>query len=266
MAASPPRPKNVTPRPRTTRHGIQYYHIYSVIGTAEIDGHKLLKVRNPAGRELYSGPWSDRDTENWTAARRAQLGQDKGDDGFFFMDLDSFIENFSIVTLSQDEMKAQTRATYLSLDQPTDQVGSGPCPTCNEYTLELTSPVAQQVTVHLDTLFPTRLIGPRAGNFCTYFLQDHDFYVSEEASELGRQVKRGKQDSWKVSLAAGETKTFHVRIDQGFNKFDYEVPEVFETPYDWAMSATGDESAVTLTAAEGTPASLAYPTLTYGGK
>jgi len=49
--------------------GLTAAHLYTVVGTAEIKhngiDYKLLKMRNPWGTELYSGPWNDKDPR-WT--------------------------------------------------------------------------------------------------------------------------------------------------------------------------------------------------------
>jgi hypothetical protein len=47
------------------RKGIQEKHAYSVMEAREIDGQRLLKLRNPWGRTEWTGRWSD-GSEEWT--------------------------------------------------------------------------------------------------------------------------------------------------------------------------------------------------------
>ena len=66
----------------------------------------MLLVRNPWGSEKYSGDWSDSDTR-WALksgdrtyreiVRDFIEGHEPGlvDDGLFYMDLDSYMANFS---------------------------------------------------------------------------------------------------------------------------------------------------------------------------
>ena len=45
--------------------GIVLHHAYSVMDAREIDGKRLLKVRNPWGESEWTGAWSD-GSEEWT--------------------------------------------------------------------------------------------------------------------------------------------------------------------------------------------------------
>ena len=49
----------------TSAAGIYQGHAYTLLSTHMVAGNKLLKVRNPHGREAYVGPWSDEDAR-WT--------------------------------------------------------------------------------------------------------------------------------------------------------------------------------------------------------
>ena len=37
-------------------------HIYTVIDAIEVGGWKLIRIRNPWGREEYNGAWNDNDS------------------------------------------------------------------------------------------------------------------------------------------------------------------------------------------------------------
>lgn len=56
--------------------GLAKAHAYTVMGALKLKDAKgkewnLLKMRNPWGSETYNGPWSDKDTVNWTPELRA---------------------------------------------------------------------------------------------------------------------------------------------------------------------------------------------------
>lgn len=76
-------------------------HAYSLLGASEVTDPKtgqparLLKVRNPWGKEQYRGAWSDKDTQRWTPAMKKQLGHGLADDGIFFVPLSTFTYSFT---------------------------------------------------------------------------------------------------------------------------------------------------------------------------
>ena len=49
--------------------GLVTGHAYSVLGAAELDGEKLIKMRNPWGNEKYTGPYHDGDSV-WTDSKK----------------------------------------------------------------------------------------------------------------------------------------------------------------------------------------------------
>jgi len=55
-------------------------HIYSLIGAAEAEGHRLVKVWNPYGGEEWHGAWGDGDSR-WTKALRQSVGKVDEEDG-----------------------------------------------------------------------------------------------------------------------------------------------------------------------------------------
>lgn len=52
-----------------SQYGLTSGHAYSLIGAYELNGHKVLKMRNPWSSERYNGPWSDNDSR-WTPSLR----------------------------------------------------------------------------------------------------------------------------------------------------------------------------------------------------
>ena len=69
-----------------------------MLGAVEVDGTKLLKMRNPWGKEKYAGPWSDNDSR-WTSSAKQQAGFNKADDGVFFIPVANFKRAFASYTV-----------------------------------------------------------------------------------------------------------------------------------------------------------------------
>ncbi|GMI02475.1 hypothetical protein TrVE_jg11966 [Triparma verrucosa] len=66
-----------------------YYTIYDVL---QVDGHKLLRLRNPPGdHEEWKGDWSDK-SACWTKRLKSKLGWSNEDDNTFWMCFDDFCE------------------------------------------------------------------------------------------------------------------------------------------------------------------------------
>ena len=83
-------------------------HAYSLIGAYTLKdksgkvAHKLYMIRNPWGRDhgLWSGPWNDKDTKNWTEEFKKQVPYKDEEDGFFFVEDKDFVKAFNGFTIS----------------------------------------------------------------------------------------------------------------------------------------------------------------------
>jgi len=75
------------------RKGIQEKHAYSVMEARQIDGVRLLKLRNPWGRTEWTGRWSD-GSEEWTADWMHKLNHKFGDDGVFWISYEDMLRNY----------------------------------------------------------------------------------------------------------------------------------------------------------------------------
>ncbi|KAK5052505.1 hypothetical protein LTR84_002369 [Exophiala bonariae] len=75
------------------RDGIAEGHAYSIMDAREINGHKLLKVRNPWGRKEWTGKWSDGSSE-WTAEWMQLLDHKFGNDGIFWISYEDLLKNY----------------------------------------------------------------------------------------------------------------------------------------------------------------------------
>ncbi|KAJ5125857.1 Alpha/beta hydrolase fold-3 [Penicillium atrosanguineum] len=70
--------------PPRDRKGISENHSYSLMEAREIQGHRLLRLRNPWGKKEWHGAWGD-GSEQWTAEWMELLGHKFGNDGFFWI-------------------------------------------------------------------------------------------------------------------------------------------------------------------------------------
>ena len=83
------------------KYGLPGGHAYSLIHTHKLaDGTKLLKLRNPWGTEVYTGPYSD---AKLTEAQKTELNHTAGDDGYFWIDMPTFTEVFSSSSIAMYE-------------------------------------------------------------------------------------------------------------------------------------------------------------------
>ncbi|XP_020572133.1 calpain-type cysteine protease ADL1 isoform X2 [Phalaenopsis equestris] len=75
--------------------GIVQGHAYSVLQVREVDGHKLVQIRNPWANEVdWNGPWSDSSPE-WTDRMKHKLKHvPRAKDGIFWMSWQDFQIHF----------------------------------------------------------------------------------------------------------------------------------------------------------------------------
>lgn len=62
-------------------------HAFTINGTVELsDGTKLIRARNPWGKETYKGPWGDYNNEDWrwTAEFKEKANFINADDGLWW--------------------------------------------------------------------------------------------------------------------------------------------------------------------------------------
>ena len=76
------------------REGIVSSHAYSIMDAVERKGQRLLKVRNPWGKDCWRGPWSD-GSEQWTPEWLQELDHKFGDDGMFWISYEDLMDKFN---------------------------------------------------------------------------------------------------------------------------------------------------------------------------
>ncbi|KAL6364788.1 hypothetical protein LRP88_00760 [Fusarium phalaenopsidis] len=75
------------------RKGIIELHAYSIQKAVEIDGKRLLKLKNPWGKGEWNGPWSDGSKE-WTPEWLTKLDHRFGDDGDFWISYEDLLRKY----------------------------------------------------------------------------------------------------------------------------------------------------------------------------
>ncbi|KAI1432678.1 cysteine proteinase [Xylaria sp. CBS 124048] len=75
------------------RKGIVEGHAYSVMRAVEVDGHRLVLLKNPWGMTEWKGPWSDGSKE-WTAEWLTKLDHRFGDDGNFWISYKDLLRKY----------------------------------------------------------------------------------------------------------------------------------------------------------------------------
>ncbi|QKX59290.1 uncharacterized protein TRUGW13939_06422 [Talaromyces rugulosus] len=79
--------------PPRDRKGISEGHSYSIMDAKEINGVRLLRVRNPWGKKEWSGAWSD-GSEQWSVEWMKLLGHKFGNDGVFWISYDDLLKKY----------------------------------------------------------------------------------------------------------------------------------------------------------------------------
>jgi Ca2+-binding EF-hand superfamily protein len=110
-------------------NGLLYNHAYGIIDVQFVQGHCLVRIRNPWGRQEWNGRWSDGSNE-WTPQLKRHFDFEFGDDGTFFMCFDDFYENFNkihVLRLLTDDV-GEKWSKHSFKDQWTQPNRCGGCP------------------------------------------------------------------------------------------------------------------------------------------
>ncbi|RFU77601.1 calpain family cysteine protease [Trichoderma arundinaceum] len=75
------------------RKGILELHSYSIQKAVDIDGKRLLRLKNPWGKGEWKGRWSDGSKE-WTPEWLEKLGHRFGDDGDFWIAYEDLLQKY----------------------------------------------------------------------------------------------------------------------------------------------------------------------------
>ncbi|KAI0471213.1 hypothetical protein F4859DRAFT_505106 [Xylaria cf. heliscus] len=137
------------------RKGIVELHAYSIMRAVDIDGKRLVLLKNPWGKGEWRGPWSDGSKE-WTAEWLTKLDHRFGDDGNFWISYEDLLRKyqaFDRTRLFGRDWKITSIWTTVSVPWTLDYHD-----TCFEFSLAKTGPVVL-VLSQLDTRYYRGLEG-----------------------------------------------------------------------------------------------------------
>ena len=134
-------------------NGLAQAHAYTVIGITEaVPGQRLVKMRNPWGKEGYTGPWCD-ECDEWNDVSqdvKDSLSFTSADDGVFYMTVEDYHAGFRETNINYDLSDGDWHKDfYLFLNDEATPDYSSPTEWCDgctyhDFTLTNTATVAQK--------------------------------------------------------------------------------------------------------------------------
>lgn len=171
--------------------GIVQGHAYSVLQVREVDGHKLIQVRNPWANEVeWNGPWSDLSTE-WSDRMKHKLKYSpQAQDGVFWMSWEDFQIHFCSIYVCRiypPEMRYSIRGQWRS------HTAGG----CQDY-----------YSWHLNPQFRLKAIGPDSRHAIHVFitLTQGVHFSSRRRSSFGNYQSSGDSSKYYIGMRILQTR------------------------------------------------------------
>ena len=108
------------------KNNIVLGHAFTVLSAVEVEGFKLLKVRNPWGETEWNGPWSD-ESPLWAQHPKAKVACNLvvEDDGCFWIEWDDYIRNFSRTSYVLPVSSPAWEMVSLTIEKPPEDYEGG---------------------------------------------------------------------------------------------------------------------------------------------
>ena len=121
------------------RYNLSENMAYTQLSTVELsNGQRLVKVRNPLGKETYNGPYND-NSSKWTHALKMEAGWTGRDDGIFFVPIEIYKAEFGVTYINYDTYN-MCRTDFLKLNDNHSRKGTGQCgDKCTQHEFTLSS-------------------------------------------------------------------------------------------------------------------------------
>ena len=93
-------PENALGDKAINEMGIVQGHAYGVLDVAEVDGQRLVQIRNPHGHggSEWKGDWCD-GSEKWNERMKNKLNFSDKEDGVFWMDVLDFVQQYATLSV-----------------------------------------------------------------------------------------------------------------------------------------------------------------------
>ena len=130
------------------RDGLVQGHAYSVLKPIQLsDGTKIIKIRNPHGKDSFKGDWSDK-SWLWTPQFKAEAGfVDDPKDGVIHMSASDFKAQFSSVAFNLDTSSLYYDYYLKQNERTRNGVWSFCGPSCSHHKMQIVSDVDQTLYV-----------------------------------------------------------------------------------------------------------------------
>ena len=191
---------NVHGKNRFEATGIVGGHVYSIQKAVEIDGQRLIRLRNPWGKGEWKGPWGDGSKE-WTAEWLKKLHHQFGDDGDFWISYKDFLRRYQLVERTRIfGPEWQITQTWTTLEVP-------------------------WLPEYLDTYFTFNM--PKSGPAVIVFSQLDERYFrglgGQYYHELSFRVHKAGSDDYLVRSQSSHKMTRSVSVELDLEEGEYHV-------------------------------------------